>query len=111
MPKSDITFCISVMNKTLDYLNLTVDSVLENSKYGKDSYFIIYCEYEDKINRKLFDEWVSNKSDKFSNFIYKGGEHIQNIDKKNKGYYSGIGGGMNFCAEQVETKYIMFLHS
>jgi GT2 family glycosyltransferase len=41
-----------------------------------------------------------------------------NAEKYNLTYYieknttpSGIGGGMNFCADRVETEYIMFLHS
>lgn len=111
MSDSKITFCISIMNKTLNYLELAVQSIIDNAKYGKNSNFIIYYEHEDEENVDKFHEWFIKKQKKFSGFQLKGGNDIENKDKKNKKYYSGIGGGMNFCAEQATTEYIMFVHS
>lgn len=90
-----ITFCISTYNN-LEYLKIAVDSVRKNSYY-KDSPFIIHAE---NCNDGT-DEWLKENSEKYNLKYY--------IDKNDVPL--GIGGGMNFCADRVETKYIMFLHS
>ncbi len=90
-----ITFCISTYNN-LEYLKIAVDSVRKNSYY-KDSPFIIHAE---NCNDGT-DEWLEQNAEKYNLECY--------IDKNKSPI--GIGGGMNFCAEKVKTKYIMFLHS
>ena len=93
-----LTFCISTYNN-LEYLKIAIDSVRENSYY-KNSPFIIHAENCDDGT----DEWLKENSDKY-NLTYF-------IDKTILGgSVKGIGGGMNFCADNVETEYIMFLHS
>lgn len=93
-----LTFCISTYNN-LEYLKIAVDSVRNNSYY-KDSPFIVHAENCDDGT----DEWLKENTDKY-NLTYF-------IDKTILGEtVKGIGGGMNFCAENVETEYIMFLHS
>ena len=90
-----ITFCISTY-KNLPYLKLAVQSVREHSYY-KDAPFIIHS---DESNDDGTNEWLRENEDKYnlSPII---------VDLKP----SGIGPGMNICAEFVETEYIMFLHS
>lgn len=90
-----ITFCISTYNN-LEYLKIAVDSVRKNSFY-KDAPFIIHAENcTDGTN-----EWLKENSEKYNLEYY--------LDKNDNP--KGIGGGMNFCADRVETDYIMFLHS
>lgn len=90
-----ITFCISTYNN-LEYLKIAVDSVRKNSFY-KDAPFIIHAENcTDGTN-----EWLKENSEKYNLEYY--------LDKNDNP--KGIGGGMNFCADKVETDYIMFLHS
>ena len=90
-----ITFCISTYNN-LDYLKIAVDSVRKNSYY-KNAPFIIHAENcSDGTN-----EWLKENSEKYNLEYY--------LDKNDNP--KGIGGGMNFCADRVETDYIMFLHS
>jgi GT2 family glycosyltransferase len=90
-----ITFCLSTFN-TLNYLKLAVQSVRENSYY-RDAPFIIHAENcTDGTN-----EWLSENCSKYNLEIY--------IDKNE--IPLGIGGGMNFCANKVKTKYIGFLSS
>jgi len=90
-----LTFCISTFNN-LPYLKIAVDSVRKNSFY-KDAPFVIHAENcIDGTN-----EWLEENKDKYNLEIYI----EQNIPPR------GIGGGMNFCANQVKTEYIMFLHS
>ena len=90
-----ITFCISTYNN-LEYLKIAVDSVRKNS-YFKDAPFIIHAENcTDGTN-----EWLKENSEKYNLEYY--------LDKNDNP--KGIGGGMNFCADRVETEYIMFLHS
>jgi GT2 family glycosyltransferase len=90
-----ITFCISTYNN-LDYLKLAIESVRKNSYYHQ-SPFIIHAENcTDGTN-----EWLVDNKDVYNLEVY--------IEKNNTPI--GIGGGMNFCAERVKTKYIMFLHS
>ena len=90
-----ITFCISTYNN-LDYLKIAIDSVRKNSYYN-DSPFIIHAENcTDGTN-----EWLTENKQKYNLEYY--------IDVNNSP--KGIGGGMNFCADKVQTEYIMFLHS
>lgn len=90
-----LTFCISTYNN-LPYLMLAVESVRKNSYY-KNSPFIIHAE---NCNDGT-DEWLEENKYKFNLEIY--------IEKNETPI--GIGGGMNFCADKVQTEYIMFFHS
>ena len=90
-----LTFCISTYNN-LPYLTLAVESVRKNSYY-KNAPFIIHAE---NCNDGT-DEWLEENKSKFNLEIY--------IEKNETPV--GIGGGMNFCADKVQTEYIMFLHS
>lgn len=90
---SPLTFCISTYNN-LNYLKLAVESVRKNS-YFKNSPLIIHAENcTDGTN-----EWLQNNKYNIEYYI-----ETNNLPV-------GIGGGMNFCANKVKTKYIMFLHS
>lgn len=91
------TNCISTHNN-LEYLKLAVKSIKENSSLTRPLY--IYAEgCENGTN-----EWLKShdQSEDFRYWIKP--------EKWNKKYW-GIGGGMNFLAEKVETEYINFLHS
>lgn len=90
-----ITHCISTHNN-LPYLKLAIQSVRENSYY-KDAPFIIHAENCSDGT----DEWLKENGEKYNLEFY--------IDKNE--IPLGIGGGMNFCADKVKTKYINFLHS
>jgi GT2 family glycosyltransferase len=90
-----ITFCISTYNN-LEYLKLAIQSVRKHS-YFKDAPFIIHAENcTDGTN-----DWLMENHLKYNLQIY-----IQTNETP-----LGIGGGMNFCADNVKTEYIMFLHS
>jgi glycosyltransferase involved in cell wall biosynthesis len=90
-----ITFCIGTYNN-LPYLKIAVESVRKNSYY-KDAPFIIHAENCTDGT----DEWLVENGEKYNlrYFIEKNDTPL------------GIGGSMNFCAEKVETEYILFLHS
>jgi GT2 family glycosyltransferase len=90
-----LSFCLSTYNN-LEYLKLAVESVRKNS-YFKDAPFIIHAENCDDGT----DEWLNThyQSYNLDYYIEKNPEPV------------GIGGGMNFCANKVQTEYIMFLHS
>ena len=91
-----LTHCISTYNN-LHYLKLAVESVRKNSYY-KNAPFIIHAENcTDGTN-----EWLVENAERFNLQYY--------VDIHND-LPKGIGGGMNFCAEKVETEYINFLHS
>jgi GT2 family glycosyltransferase len=90
-----LSFCISTYNN-LNYLKLAVESVRKNS-YFKDAPFIVHAENCDDGT----DEWLESFSQKY-NLEYYIEKNLNPV---------GIGGGMNFCAEKVQTEYIMFLHS
>lgn len=93
---SPLTHCISTYNN-LPYLKLAVESVRNNSFYN-DAPFIIHAENcTDGTN-----EWLVENSERLELQYF--------IDVHNEAP-KGIGGGMNFCAEKVETEYINFLHS
>ena len=90
-----LTFCISTHNN-LPYLKLAIKSVRKNSYY-KDVPFIIHAENcVDGTNG-----WLKERAQQYNLEYY--------IDKNE--IPLGIGGGMNFCAEKVQTEFIMFLHS
>jgi GT2 family glycosyltransferase len=95
MSKSPITFCISSHNN-LPYLKIAVESVRNNS-FFKDAPFIVQSENSDDGT----DEWLETHYQQYDIDYY--------ITKSN--CPMGIGGGMNFVAEKVETEYIMFLHA
>jgi GT2 family glycosyltransferase len=90
-----ITFCLSTFN-TINYLKLAIKSVRKNSFY-KTAPFIVYAENCTDGT----DEWLEENKIKYNLEIY--------IEKNDTP--KGIGGGMNFCAKKVKTKYIGFLSS
>ena len=90
-----MTFCISTFNNLL-YLKIAVKSVRANSYY-RDAPFVVHAENCSDGT----DVWLQENAEKYSLEYY--------IDKNE--IPLGIGGGMNFCAEKVETEFINFLHS
>ena len=90
-----ITHCISTW-RNLNYLQLAVHSVRMNSYY-KDAPFIIHS---DESNDDGTNEWLLENKDKYNLTLI-----IKDL------YPTGIGPGMNVCAENVQTDYINFLHS
>lgn len=90
-----LTHCISTYNN-LPYLKIAIKSVREKSYY-KDAPFIIHAENCTDGT----DEWLEENAARYDLEYY--------IDKNEVPL--GIGGGMNFCADRVKTKYINFLHS
>jgi GT2 family glycosyltransferase len=91
-----LSFCISTYNN-LEYLKLAIHSVRKNS-YFKDAPFIVHAENcTDGTN-----EWLTENKKQYN---------LTLIIEPQNDIVRGIGGGMNICAEQVETEYIMFLHS
>jgi hypothetical protein len=85
-----ITFTLSTFN-TLNYLKLAIHSVRKNSYY-KDAPFVIHAENcTDGTN-----EWLEENKEKYNLEVYIEQNEIP----------KGIGGGMNFCASKVKTKYI-----
>lgn len=92
---SPLTFCISTYNN-LPYLKLAIESVRKNS-YFKNAPFIVHAENcTDGTN-----EWLYEVKKQYDLEVY-----IETNDVA-----KGIGGGMNFCANKVQTEYINFLHS
>ena len=90
-----LTFCISTYNN-LSYLKLAIKSVRKNS-YFKDAPFIVHAENcTDGTN-----EWLNEVKEQYNLDVYVETNEIT----------KGIGGGMNFCANKVQTEYINFLHS
>lgn len=90
-----LSFCISTYNN-LEYLKIAINSTRTNS-YFKDAPFIIHAENcTDGTN-----EWLETNKERYNL------EYYIDINDSPK----GIGGGMNFCAENIKTEYIMFLHS
>lgn len=93
--QSNLTFCISTHNN-LPYLKLAVQSIRKYSFYNSAP-FIIHAENcTDGTN-----EWLLENHLKYNLQVYIETNNIP----------LGIGGGMNFCAMHVKTKYICFLHS
>jgi len=96
MQSNPITFCISTYNN-LNYLKIAIDSIRKNSYY-KEAPFIVHAENcTDGTN-----EWLIENKDAYN---------LTLILEPNNEIVRGIGGGMNICAENVKTEYIMFLHS
>ncbi len=90
-----ITFCISTYNN-LEYLKLAIPSVRNNSYYNTAP-FIVHAENcTDGTN-----EWLEQVKDQYDLQIY--------IDMNDSP--KGIGGGMNFCVDNVTTEFFLFLHS
>lgn len=90
-----ITHCISTYNN-LPYLKLAIQSVRTHS-YWKEAPFIIHAENcSDGTNK-----WLKENAEAYDLEYY--------IDKNDNP--KGIGGGMNFCAANVKTEFINFLHS
>jgi GT2 family glycosyltransferase len=94
---SPVTFCIGTSNN-LNYLKLAIQSVRSYSYY-KDAPFIIFAENCTDGT----DEWLQQNKDTYNLEIY-----IEHNDEDSR---KGIGMGMNFCADKVQTEYIMFLHA
>jgi GT2 family glycosyltransferase len=93
---SPLTFCISTYNN-LPYLKIAIDSVRKNS-YFKEAPFIVHSENcTDGTN-----EWLFENKERYNLTLVIEPQTIE---------VRGIGGGMNVCADHVETEYIMFLHS
>jgi GT2 family glycosyltransferase len=90
-----ITYTLSTFN-TLNYLKLAIQSARENGYY-KDAPFIIHAENCTDGT----DEWLEENKERYNLEIY--------IEKNE--IPRGIGGGMNFCADKVKTKYVGFLSS
>lgn len=90
-----ITHCISTYNN-LPYLKIAIESVRANSHFN-EAPFIIHAENCTDGT----DEWLAENAERYNLEYY--------IDKNEVPL--GIGGGMNFCADRVKTKYINFLHS
>jgi GT2 family glycosyltransferase len=91
-----ITFTVSTYNN-LEYLKWCIKSVRENA-YFKDAPFIVHAENcVDGTN-----EWLEEVKDQYNLEVY-----IEPTVEPAR----GIGGGMNFCADKVKTKYIIFLQS
>ena len=91
-----ITFAISTYNN-LEYLKWSTKSVRENA-YFKDAPLVVHAENcTDGTN-----EWLEEVKNKYNLEVY--------IEPKVEPA-RGIGGGMNFCADKVKTKYIIFLQS
>jgi GT2 family glycosyltransferase len=90
-----ITYALSTFN-TLNYLKLAIHSARENGYY-KDAPFIVHAENCTDGT----DEWLEENKEQYNLEIY--------IEKNE--IPRGIGGGMNFCADKVKTKYIGFLSS
>jgi len=95
MSKPIITYCLSTYN-TINYLKLAIRSARDNGYYA-DALFIVHAENcTDGTN-----EWLLENKDKYN---------LEIFIEQNK-TPRGIGGGMNFCASKVKTKYIGFLSS
>jgi GT2 family glycosyltransferase len=82
----------------LNYLKLAVKSVRKYSHF-KDAPFIIFAENCTDGT----DEWLTQSA-----LEYNVQPIIQHNEEENT---QGIGGGMNVCANLVQTEYIMFLHA
>jgi GT2 family glycosyltransferase len=91
----NITTCIST-NNNLEYLKLAIKSIRQNAYY-KDQPIIIHAENCSDGT----DEWLTKNKDKLDLEIY--------IDHNNQP--KGIGGGMNFCVDKAQTKYVNIIHS
>lgn len=111
-----ITFCISVFNENLNYVKKVTDSIIKHSHFGKNKNadLILYNEHTGSVSEE-WRNYFDATSKHFNNFLYVSTDpdHMTEEQKEKylKWYYTGIGGGMNFCAERVKTEYIMFIHA
>lgn len=93
---SPITTCIST-NNNLNYVKLAYKSVRRNAYY-KDQPIVIHAENCSDGT----DEWLVD---------------LVKIDPNVKGFIEhndnprGIGGGMDFCVDKVDTEYVNIIHS
>jgi len=91
-----ITTCIST-NNNLNYVKLAYQSVRQNAYY-KDQPIVIHAENCTDGT----DEWLME---------------LVEIDSNLKGFIEhndsprGIGGGMDFCVDKADTKYVNIIHS
>ena len=90
---SKITTTIST-NNNLEYLRLALKSIRQNA-YHKDMPVVVHAENCDDGT----DEWLETNPYDVEYYI----DH--NDDPK------GIGGGMNFCVDKVETEFVNIIHS
>lgn len=97
MNQNNISFCVSSCNN-LSYLKLCIHSVRKYS-YLKNAPFIIFAE---NCTDGTYD-WLIENQNKYNLDTF----FDENTEEETK----GIGGGMNSCANLVETEYIMFLHA
>ena len=88
-----ITTTIST-NNNLDYLKLAIKSVRQNAYY-KDMPIIVHAENCTDGT----DEWLKTNPYDVEYYI----DHNDNP--------KGIGGGMNFCVDKVETEFVNIIHS
>lgn len=94
--ESPVTTCIST-NNNLEYVKLAYTSIRQNAYY-KEQPIIIHAENCTDGT----DEWVSSQA---------------KVDKNLKAFIEhnsiprGIGGGMDFCVDKSNTKYINIIHS
>jgi GT2 family glycosyltransferase len=91
------TVCIST-NNNLNYLRLAVESFRKNAAHNMSPIFVYAENCTDGT-----DEWLAENAEQYN---------IRFTIEKNEGeQIRGIGGGMNLCASEVTTPYILFLHS
>lgn len=96
MKLNQITTCIST-NNNLDYVKLAYQSVRKNAYYKDQPIVIIAENCNDGTN-----EWLESQ---------------MRVDTNLKGYIEsnkiplGIGGGMDYCVDKVNTEYVNIIHS
>ena len=90
---SKITTTIST-NNNLEYLRLALKSIRQNA-YHKDMPVVVHAENCDDGT----DEWLETNPYDVEYYI----DHNDNP--------KGIGGGMNFCVDKVETEFVNIIHS
>jgi GT2 family glycosyltransferase len=95
MESNKITTCIST-NNNLNYLKLAIKSVRQNAYY-KDMPIIVHAE---NCNDGT-DIWLKENMYEYNLDVY--------IDHNNQP--KGIGGGMNFCVDKVQTEFVNIIHS
>jgi len=90
---SKITTTIST-NNNLEYLRLALKSIRQNA-YHKDMPVVVHAENCTDGT----DEWLETNPYDVEYYI----DHNDNP--------KGIGGGMNFCVDKVETEFVNIIHS
>ena len=90
-----ITTTIST-NNNLDYLKLAIRSVRQNCFY-RDMPILVHAENCTDGT----DEWLDQHGDQYKLTVF-----IDHNDTP-----KGIGGGMDFCVDKVETEFVNILHS